>query len=115
MEIPCPKSNQNFRDITRNVKENEILHEIFRVVTCFPRYVHFVLYLGKSITFSEEEELFSSCPRVEEREGQPWGGGNNTPSGGPIGLSSPLLAVTKLDKFLFDVQAFILLTILQVA
>ena len=35
----CPKSNPNFRDITRNVEENEILYEIFRELSRFPRYV----------------------------------------------------------------------------
>ena len=30
------KGNPNFRDITRKVEENEILHEIFRVVPSFP-------------------------------------------------------------------------------
>ena len=50
--IHCPKSNKNFQDITRNVKENEIIHEIFRVVpTVVVPALHFVLYLGKSITF----------------------------------------------------------------
>ena len=37
---PCtnnwPKSNPNFRDTTRNVVKNEILHEIFRIVSRFP-------------------------------------------------------------------------------
>ena len=37
--IHCPKIIYNFRDITRNVEENEILHEIFRVVSRFPRYI----------------------------------------------------------------------------
>ena len=37
--IHCPKSNPNFRDITWNVEENEILHEIFRVVSRFPCYI----------------------------------------------------------------------------
>ena len=30
--LHCPKSNPNFRNITWNVEENMILHEIFRVV-----------------------------------------------------------------------------------
>ena len=34
-----PKSNQSFRDITRNVEEKKILHEIFRVVSRLPRYI----------------------------------------------------------------------------
>ena len=33
------KKNQNFLDITRNVERNEILHEIFRVVSRFPSYI----------------------------------------------------------------------------
>ena len=37
--IHCPKSNQNFRDITRNVEENEMLHEIVRILSSFPRYI----------------------------------------------------------------------------
>ena len=36
-----PKRNPNFRDITRNVEENEILHKIFRVVSRFPHYISF--------------------------------------------------------------------------
>ena len=36
VSIHCPKSNPNFRELTRNVEENEIIHEIFRVVSCFP-------------------------------------------------------------------------------
>ena len=35
----CPKSSPNFRDISWNVVENMILHEIFRVVSRFPRYI----------------------------------------------------------------------------
>ena len=37
--LHCPKSNPKFRDITWNVVENRILHEIFRVVSRFPRYI----------------------------------------------------------------------------
>ena len=37
--IHCPNSYQNFRDITWNIEENEILHEIFHVVSRFPRYI----------------------------------------------------------------------------
>ena len=39
---PCLKllkSNPHFRDITWYVEENLILHEIFRVVSRFPRYI----------------------------------------------------------------------------
>ena len=36
----CPKTNLKFRDVTWNVKENMIiLHEIFHVVSRFPRYI----------------------------------------------------------------------------
>ena len=34
-----PKSNLTFRDITRNLQENEILHEIFHVV---PRKIDYL-------------------------------------------------------------------------
>ena len=37
--IRCPKSNPYFRDITWNVLENIILHDIFRVVSRFPRFI----------------------------------------------------------------------------
>ena len=37
--LHCPKSNPNFRDITWNVKENEVRHEIFRVLSCFLHYI----------------------------------------------------------------------------
>ena len=38
--LHCSKRNPNFRDITRNVEENEILHEIIRVVhICVPCYI----------------------------------------------------------------------------
>ena len=37
--ICCSKSNPNFRNITWRVAENMILHEIFRVVSRFPRYI----------------------------------------------------------------------------
>ena len=45
----CPKSYQNFRDIARDVEENEKIHEIFRVVSRFSP-LHFVLYRGKSFS-----------------------------------------------------------------
>ena len=48
--IHCPKCNPNFRDITRNVEENEMLRKIFHVVISFSP-LNFVLNLGKSITF----------------------------------------------------------------
>ena len=37
--LPCPESNSNVRDITFNLVEVLILHEIFRVVSRFPRYI----------------------------------------------------------------------------
>ena len=57
----CPKSNPNFPDITRNVGVNETLHEIFCEVSRFPRYIHFVLYLGKSIAFGTVKSDIYSC------------------------------------------------------
>ena len=44
--IHCPKSDPNFRDLTRNVEENEILHEIFPVVSRFPCYIS--CYISKN-------------------------------------------------------------------
>ena len=38
LPVPSPKSNPNFPDITWNV---EILHEIFCVVSHFPRYISY--------------------------------------------------------------------------
>ena len=49
MESHCPKSNPNFRDITNKVEENEILQEIFRVISRFPAKFHVIQYSGKSI------------------------------------------------------------------
>ena len=47
--IHCPKSNPNFRDITWNLVENMILHEISHV---FPATFHVTyVYSGKSISF----------------------------------------------------------------
>ena len=37
--IHCPKSSPNFRIKTQNVEENNILHDIFRMVSHFPRYI----------------------------------------------------------------------------
>ena len=56
-DIHCPKSYPNFRDVTCNVEENEILHEIFRLVSSFPP-LHFMLYLGISITFGTVWKLY---------------------------------------------------------
>ena len=38
----CPKSNKNFCDITWNVVENMVLHEIFRVVSRFHATFHVI-------------------------------------------------------------------------
>ena len=46
----CPKSNQNFRDITWSIVENIILHEIFHLVSRFPRAT-FHVNRGKLIFF----------------------------------------------------------------
>ena len=35
----CPKSTPNFHDITWNVEESQILHEIFRIVSSFLCYI----------------------------------------------------------------------------
>ena len=55
-----PKSNQNFRDITRNVEENKILHKIFRVVSRFPATFRVLSlkidYLGDSVLSCKGEE-----------------------------------------------------------
>ena len=42
--VHCPKSNPNFRDITRTVEENEILHEIFHVSPL--HFIRKIDYLG---------------------------------------------------------------------
>ena len=39
MSVHCPKSNPNFRCITWNIEENEVLQEIFLVLSRFPRYI----------------------------------------------------------------------------
>ena len=41
--LHCQKNIPHFRDITGNVVENMILHEIFRVVSRFPRYISFYI------------------------------------------------------------------------
>ena len=38
-----PKHNPNFRDITQNVEEKEILHKIVHVVSRIPRYISFYI------------------------------------------------------------------------
>ena len=45
--VHCPKSNPNIRDKTRNVEENEKLHEIFSVVQYFVSTVTFRVISGK--------------------------------------------------------------------
>ena len=51
--LHCPKCNQHFRDITQNADENEILHEIFRVVSRFFRSI--------SCYFSKSRLPFGQC------------------------------------------------------
>ena len=41
--LNCPKSNPNFRDKTLNAEENEILYEIFGVVSRFPHYISYYI------------------------------------------------------------------------
>ena len=36
VDMHCPKSNPNFRDITGSEVENMVLHELFRLVSRFP-------------------------------------------------------------------------------
>ena len=56
------KSNPNFRDITWNVEENMILHELFHVVSRFPIYIS--CYIAESrlplgqCTFTVSVEFF---------------------------------------------------------
>ena len=45
--VHCPKSNPNIRDTTRNVEENEKLHEIFSVVQYFVSTDTFRVISGK--------------------------------------------------------------------
>ena len=61
----CPKTNPNFCDITWNVEGNDILLEIFRVVSRCPRTFHVIsrkiivallLYLPRSLP-----DLISCC------------------------------------------------------
>ena len=64
--IHCFKSNLNFSDITWNVEENQILHEIFHVLSRFPRYIScFIaesqLHLGQCSTISV---YGSSCNHI---------------------------------------------------
>ena len=58
-----PKSNPNFRDKTLNVVEIMILHDIFRVVSGFPRYISCYiaesrLSLGQCILVTAEQKIF---------------------------------------------------------
>ena len=47
----CPKSNQNFREITRNEEENEIIHKIFCVISRFPHYISCYIYISWKIYY----------------------------------------------------------------
>ena len=69
----CPKRNPNFRDIIRNVKQNEILYSVLytnipRSISCSPQ--HFVLYLVKLITFGQSCTLCNVQPPILPSEGQ---------------------------------------------
>ena len=58
--IHCPQSNLNFRDIAWNVEVNEILYEIFRVVSRFPHNISCYiaeLPLGQCIQVCRDEGL----------------------------------------------------------
>ena len=46
------KSNRHFRDITRNVEKNEILYEIFRAGSRFPRWI-LCYFSGKQIPLGQ--------------------------------------------------------------
>ena len=57
-----PKHNPNFRDITQNVEEKEILHKIVHVVSRNPRYISFYisenrLPLGQCTTDRSERNM----------------------------------------------------------
>ena len=54
------KNNPNVRDITRNVEENQILHEIFRIVSRFPRATFRVI--SRKIDY-----LCDSAPRPHKK------------------------------------------------
>ena len=43
LRVPCPKSNATFRKLTRNIEENKILKEKFRVVSRFPSQILFYI------------------------------------------------------------------------
>ena len=47
----CPKSNPNFPDITRNVEETTQCYTRNISLSISFSAIHFVFYLGKSITF----------------------------------------------------------------
>ena len=58
--LHCPISNPNFRDITQNVEERYTIQNIPRSISFSP--LHFVLYLGKSITFGTVYTIFRPGP-----------------------------------------------------
>ena len=62
--LHCPKSNQNFREITWNVEEKEILHEIFRAVSRFPRSIS--CYIAENQLHLGQGTPLSKCPKHTE-------------------------------------------------
>ena len=66
--LHCPKSNTTFRDITWNILENEILHEIFCVVSRFPQYI--------SCSIAENRLTLGQCICTQRKScGRGWRGG----------------------------------------
>ena len=57
--VHCPKSNQHFRDITRNVEKNET-RNIPRSISF--SLLHFALHLGKPITYGTVYWRVVMCP-----------------------------------------------------
>ena len=75
------KNKKKFRDISRSVEENKIIHEIFRVISRFPRYISCYISenrcpLGQSVSadplytvqYGWLSQLMCRCGRVEEEE-----------------------------------------------
>ena len=63
-KLHCRKSNSNFRYNIKCIVENMILHEIFRVVSRFPRYTFYVIlrkidFLWDSVSLELTTRIFS--------------------------------------------------------
>ena len=97
--IHCPKIIYNFRDITRNVEENEILYEIFRIVSRFPATFRVISrkiynlwdsvgsgsceYSAQRITTSycfSSTTVSASSLRISSTRRSTWPSGSGTPS-----------------------------------